>query len=71
MIDELLELKKKIIGQIESIEDTNYYNVLFCGTSKEIHSIIYQKKCIIRDNSCGEYIMNRCKSLKANSEVNI
>lgn len=29
MIDELLELKKKIISQIENIEDTNYYYVLF------------------------------------------
>lgn len=30
MIDNMLNVKKKIIGQIESIENTNYYDVLFC-----------------------------------------
>lgn len=29
MIDDMLEIKSKIIGQVESIENTNYYDVLF------------------------------------------
>lgn len=40
MIDDMLELKKKIIQQIECIENTKYYDVLFC---RYIRKMTYEK----------------------------
>lgn len=40
MIDDMLELKKKIIQQIEYIENTKYYDVLFC---RYIRKMTYEK----------------------------
>lgn len=54
MIDKMLDIKQKIVSQIESIKDTNYYDVLCCRYIKRMtfekisEKLHYSKMQVIR-----------------------